>query len=67
MVNKIPDYYDRNGDKWSIKKGDWKSHQPLDRIGQIKKKKKKTGILIIVNITLIIIILIFFLILKGQH
>lgn len=21
------DYFDRDGDKWSIEKGDWKSHQ----------------------------------------
>ncbi len=30
------DYFDRDGDKWSIEKGDWKSHQANSH--NLKKK-----------------------------
>ncbi len=58
MVNKIPEYFDREGERWSIGKGDWKSHQYDDRMNRIKKRKNKISVMVVINIAVIILILI---------
>ncbi len=53
------DYFDRNGNKWSIEKGDWLGHQAEDR------KKNKFKFLNPVNNKLKILIIVIVVILTG--
>jgi hypothetical protein len=51
------DYYDRNGKKWSVEKGDWLSHQAEERKNKTpdlsKLFNKKTKILLLVILIII--------------
>ncbi len=37
------DYFDRDGNKWSIEKGDWKSHQSQSHSDNKNLPKYKAG------------------------
>ncbi len=37
------DYFDKDGDKWSIEKGDWKSHQSESHSDKKKLPMYKAG------------------------
>ncbi len=37
------DYFDRDGNKWSIEKGDWKSHQSKPDIEKNNPSNYKAG------------------------
>ena len=51
------DYFDRNGNKWSIEKGDWLGHQAEDRknnkVKTLKAVNNKLKLLIIVIVVII--------------
>jgi hypothetical protein len=52
------EYVDRNGNKWSIDKGDWKGYQPLEKKTNLKiklsLKKFKPIVLLLVSLILIL-------------
>jgi hypothetical protein len=51
------DYFDRNGNKWSIEKGDWLGHQAEDKkkikVKTLKTINNKLKLLIIVIVVII--------------
>lgn len=50
------DYYDRNGDKWSIEKGDWLSHQAdFEPKRNTRYKINVKGLILFILVTLVAI------------
>lgn len=51
-------YYDKNGEKWSIEKGDWVSHQSIE-VKPITEKEYSIGYFEFFIVTLLISVILF--------
>jgi hypothetical protein len=53
------DYFDRDGNKWSIEKGDWLSHQSMRHHAEKSNKSKSAVHGLLIMLVLIIVITFF--------
>lgn len=66
MSKKTNTYLDRNGEKWSIEKGDWKSHQQTDK-KQYDKQNAKVKTFTRITLSIIFIALAIILLLRSLN